>query len=57
MKWQYRLFDFSVPDSKDDVETAENQLNGFGGEGWEAVSAWMEGDEAIFVLFKKPISK
>jgi hypothetical protein len=57
MKWQYRLFDFSVPDSTDDVEMAENQLNGFGSEGWEAVSAWMEGDEAIFVLFKKPISK
>jgi hypothetical protein len=57
MKWQYRLFDFSVPDSTDDVEMAENQLNGFGSEGWEAVSAWMEGDKAIFVLFKKPISK
>ena len=54
MNWQYRLYDFPVPEDADGVERAENSLNRFGGEGWEAVSAWMERENAIFVLFKKP---
>jgi hypothetical protein len=54
MKWEYRLADFPVPESRDEMEQVDATLNEFGALGWEAVSASTERDQAIFVLFKRP---
>lgn len=54
MKWDYRLADFPVPESRDEMEQVDTTLNEFGSLGWETVSASIEGDEAIFVIFKRP---
>jgi hypothetical protein len=54
MKWEYRLADFPVPESRDEMEQVDATLNEFGVLGWEDVSASTERDQAIFVLFKRP---
>ena len=52
MKWEYRLTDLPVPESRDEMEQVDATLNEFGALGWEAVSASIEGDQAILVSFK-----
>jgi hypothetical protein len=54
MQWQYKLVDYNISGlGRDAIENTENQMNGSGGEGWEAVSVWKDGQK-IFVLYKKP---
>jgi hypothetical protein len=52
MQWEYKLKHIFVSDSL--IEGAESELNEWGEEGWEAVSAW--GDESLgsFVILKRP---
>ena len=47
MRREYRLADFPVPESRDELEQMDATLNEFGGLGWEAVSALMERDQAV----------
>jgi len=54
MEWEYRLADFPVPESRDEMKQVDATLNEFGSLGWEVVSASIEGDGAIFVIFKRP---
>jgi len=54
MKWEYCLADFPVLENQDEMKQVDAPLNEFGGLGWEAVSASMERDQGIFVLFKRP---
>jgi hypothetical protein len=54
MKWEYRLTDLPVPESRDEMEQVDATLNEFGALRWDAVSASIEGDQAILVSFKRP---
>ncbi len=57
MKWQYWIADFaSLVDDREKIHAAEQGLDKFGNEGWEAVSVWTNAN-TTFVLFKKLISK
>ena len=49
MKWQYRLADFPVAESRDEMEQVDATLNEFGALGSEVASASIEGDQAILV--------
>lgn len=49
MKWEYRLPDLPVPNSRDEMEQVSATSNGFGALGWEVLSASFEGDQAILV--------
>ena len=63
IKWEYRMrtvntFRSDIPDEtrKDMLLRIETKLNGYGDEGWEAVTIWYDGG-TNYVLFKRPVSK
>jgi len=52
MQWEYRIVDFVKPNTRDQIAIVENQMNGYGNQGWEATFTW-EHDKSFYVLLKK----
>ena len=48
--WEYRVYRLSA---SRDLESMENGLNGFGGDGWELVAAYPIADATIFIFKKR----
>ena len=53
MKWEYKIVDYLISGDREQTDITENQINGAGEEGWEAVTVWKDG-QRIYVLFKRP---
>ena len=53
-KWEYKIVNFADPFLPEGSGIFENQMDGYGSEGWEAVSAWQLEDVVVAVLLKKP---
>lgn len=52
-RWEYRVF---LPDlfSASRVDTLEQKLNEWGGEGWELAGSYAEHGATLYFLFKRP---
>ena len=43
--------DFIKPDTRDQIQIFENQMGGYGSQGWEAAFTW-ERDKSLYILKK-----
>ena len=57
MNWEYKIVKFSVAFSPEGSDIFEEQMDRWGADGWEAVSAWEDADSIVCVIFKRPLAQ